>query len=115
MLRGDVWWVDFGLPRGSAPALRRLALIVSADPYNRSKLRTVTVAVITTNARLAALPGNVAVSADASGLPEDSVVNVTQVATVDRRALDERVGALPDWLMAQVDAGLARALALAHP
>jgi mRNA interferase MazF len=114
MRRGEVWWVDFGLPRGSAPALRRPALIVSADPYNRSELRTVTVAVITTNAQLAALPGNVAVPAEATDLPADSVVNVTQIATVDRRALEERIGTLPDWLTAQVDAGLGRALALAH-
>lgn len=114
MLRGEVWWVDFGLPRGSAPALRRPALIVGADPYNRSRLRTVIVAVITTNAQLAMLPGNVAVAADVTGLPDDSVVNVTQLATVDRHALEERVGALPDWLMAQADAGLARALALTH-
>jgi mRNA interferase MazF len=87
-------------------------LIVSADPYNRSDLRTVTVAVLTTNTQLAAVPGNVAVPADASELPADSVVNVTQIATIDRGVLEERVGALPDWLMAQVDAGLGRALAL---
>ncbi len=114
MLRGEIWWADFGLPRGSAPALRRPALIVSADQYNRSELNTVTVAVITTTARLAAVPGNVALASGATGLPEDSVVNVTQIATLDRHALEERIAALPDWLMAQVDAGLGRALALAH-
>jgi mRNA interferase MazF len=114
MLRGELWWADLGLPRGSAPALRRPVLIVSADQYNRSKLRTVTVAVLTGNARLAALPGNVTVPADVADLEADSVVNVTQVATVDRGALEERIGALPDWLMAQVDAGLGRALALAN-
>jgi mRNA interferase MazF len=112
MRRGEVWWADFGLPRGSAPALRRPALIVSADPYNRSQLRTVTVAVITTNARLAAVPGNVSVPADLTRLPADSVVNVTQLATVDRGALEERIDTLPDWLLAQVDSGLQRALAL---
>ncbi len=114
MLRGELWWVDLGLPRGSAPALRRPVLVVSADQYNRSKLRTVTVAVLTGNARLAALPGNVAVPADIADLEADSVVNVTQIATVNRGALEERIGALPDWLMAQVDAGLGRALALAN-
>jgi mRNA interferase MazF len=114
MLRGELWWADLGLPRCSAPALRRPVVVISADQYNRSKLRTVTVAVLTGNARLAALPGNVAVPADDAGLEADSVVNVTQVATVDRGALEERIGALPDWLMAQVDAGLGRALALAH-
>jgi len=114
MLRGQLWWADLGLPRGSAPALRRPVLIVSADHYNRSNLRIVTVAIVTTNAQLAALPGNVAVPADVADLQADSVVNVTQIATVDRLALEERIGEVPDWLMAQVDTGLARALALAH-
>jgi mRNA interferase MazF len=114
MKRGELWWADLGLPRGSAPALRRPVLIISADQYNRSKLQTVTVAVLTTNVALAALPGNVAVAAEVTGLDVDSVVNVTQIATLDRRALEEHAGSLPDWLMAQVNAGLARALGLAH-
>jgi len=82
--------------------------------YNRSNLRTVTVATVTTNEQLAALPGNVAIPADVAGLEADSVLNVTQIATVDRGALEERIGTVPDWLMAQIDTGLARALALAH-
>jgi mRNA interferase MazF len=114
MLRGELWWADLGLPRGSAPALRRPVLIVSADQYNRSNLRTITVAVLTTNLTLTALPGNTAVPAEVTGLATDSVVNVTQLATIDRGTLEERVGALPDWLMAHVDAGLERALALAR-
>jgi mRNA interferase MazF len=114
MLRGELWWADLGLPRGSAPALRRPVLLVSADRYNRSSLSTTTVVVLTGNSRLAALPGNVTVPAELGGLEADSVVNVTQIATIDRRALDERIGTLPDWLMAQVDAGLGRALALGH-
>jgi mRNA interferase MazF len=112
--RGQLWWADLGLPRGSAPALRRPVLIASADPYNRSSLRTVIVVVLTTTTQLAALPGNVVVPADVGGLPKDSVVNVTQVATIDRSTLEERIGALPDWLLAQVDAGLQRALGLSH-
>ena len=114
MVRGELWWADLGLPRGSAPAFRRPVLIVSADQYNRSNLRTVTVAVVTTNLQLAALPGNVGLPAEPTGLETDSAVNVTQIATIDRGALEERIGALPDWLMAQVDAGLGRALALAR-
>jgi mRNA interferase MazF len=89
-------------------------LIVSADHYNRSKLRTTTVVVLTTTAQLAGLPGNVTVPSDVSGLPSDSVVNVTQVATIDRAALEERIGALPEWLLEQVDAGLQRALGMTH-
>ncbi|MBM3676849.1 MAG: type II toxin-antitoxin system PemK/MazF family toxin [Actinobacteria bacterium] len=114
MRRGDVWWADLGVPRGSAPALRRPLLIISADPYNRSTLRTVTVVVLTSNVRLATMPGNVFVPADAANLESDSVVNVTQIATLDRDALDEHVGTLPDWLMEKVDGGLAKALALPH-
>ena len=114
MVRGELWWADLGLPRGSAPALRRPVLVISADRYNRSKIRTITVAVLTRNVQLAALPGNVAVPAGVADLDADSVVNVTQIATVDRGVLEERIGALPDWLMAQVDGGLGRALALAH-
>lgn len=110
--RGEVWWADLGLPRGSAPALRRPVLIISADPYNRSELSTVTVAIVSSAPHLAALPGNVAIAADVSRLPHDSVLNVTQIATIDREALEERVSSLPDWLLAQVGSGLERALGL---
>jgi mRNA interferase MazF len=112
IVRGQLWWADLGLPHGSAPALRRPVLVVSADQYNRSTLRTATVVVLTGTSRLAMLPGNVTIPADLGLLPDDSVVNVTQIATVDRLALDEEIGPLPDWLVHQVDAGLQRALGL---
>jgi mRNA interferase MazF len=115
MVRGELWWADLGLPRGSAPALRRPVLVISADQYNRSRLATVTVAVLTSNVQLAALPGNILVPADVvTDLDANSVVNVTQIATIDRTAIEERIGCLPDWLIVDVDAGLARAFALAH-
>jgi mRNA interferase MazF len=111
--RGSIWWADLGLPRGSAPALRRPVLIVSDDRFNASKLRTVTVVTLTTNRRLAAIPGNVTIPADVSGLAEESVANVTQLATVDRGVLDgDAVGGLPAWLMSKVDDGLRVALGL---
>jgi mRNA interferase MazF len=110
--RGQLWWADLGLPRGAAPALRRPVLVISADQYNRSRLRTVTVVVLTGTTRLAALPGNVTIPADLGLLAEDSIVNVTQLATLDRLALEEEIGELPDWLMAEVDVGLQRALGL---
>ena len=112
IVRGEIWWADLGLPRGSAPALRRPVLVVSDDRYNRSTLRTVTVVALTSTTRLAALPGNVAIPADVSTLDRDSVANVTQLATIDRAALEERIGALPQWVMTQVDDGLRGALAL---
>jgi mRNA interferase MazF len=87
-------------------------LIISADAYNRSNLATVTVAVVTSTMRLAALPGNVAIPSDLNLLAEDSVVNATQAATIDRAALESRIGVLPDWLQAQVDAGISKTLGL---
>lgn len=86
--------------------------MVQAAPYNRSRLRTVVVATVTTNQRLAAMPGNVFVPAGPTGLAQDSVVNVTQLASVDRADLDDRIGAMPAWLMADVERGLRRVLGL---
>lgn len=113
--RGDLWWADLGEPRGSAPAQRTPVLVVQADSYNHSRLRTAVVAVITTNQRLAAMPGNVLLPAAQSGLPQDSVVNVTQLATVSREYLQDRIGAAPPWLLTEVDRGLRRVFALTGP
>ena len=110
--RGDVWWVDFGTPRGSEPEGRRPGLVVSADFLNRSTLRTVSIAAITSNVRLALRPGNVLVPERAAGLPRESVVNVTQLLTVDKAELRERLGELPRPLLVQVDEGLKVALGL---
>lgn len=85
---------------------------MSADEYNRSAIRTVTVVAVTSNLRLAASPGNVLLPANTCGLDVDSVANVTQLATPDRSDLLEHLGTLPAWLMAHVDAGLRTALAL---
>lgn len=107
-----MWWADLGTPRGSEPGYIRPVLIVSDDRYNASKLRTATIVVLSTNTRLAALPGNVSVPSSISGLPEDSVANVTQLASIDREALTVRVGHLPDWVLEQVGDGLRLALSL---
>ncbi len=107
-----MWWADLGLPRGSAPALRRPVVVIGDNSYNNSRLRTVTVVALTTTMRLAALPGNVAVPADVSGLDRDSVANVTQDTAIDREALESYVSDLPRWVMTQIDDGLRRALSL---
>lgn len=106
MIRGEIWWADLPEPRGSEPGLRRPVLIIQANSFNRSALRTVIVAVITSNLRLAEVPGNVFLPAGSIGLPRDSVVNVSQVLTLDRSFLTEEVDKLPTPLMAEVDAGL---------
>jgi mRNA interferase MazF len=110
--RGDVCWADLGEPRGSKPAKRRPVLVIQADPYNASRLGATLVAVITSNTSLAAMPGNVFVPAVASGLPKDSVVNVTALATLDKPDLEPAVGQLPASLMHEVDRGLRRVLGL---
>lgn len=110
--RGDVCWADLGEPHGSKPAKRRPVLVIQADPYNASKLSTTLAVVITSNTGLAAMPGNVFVPAIASGLPRDSVVNVTALVTLDKADLDPAVGRLPASLMHEVDRGLRRILGL---
>lgn len=110
--RGDVCWVDFSEPKGSAPARRRPAVIVQSDRYNTSRISTVVVLPITSNTALARFPGNVFVPAAACGLPKDSVVNVSQPMIVDRLDLDETGVELPASLMEAVDVGLRRVVDL---
>lgn len=104
--RGQVWWADLPEPRGSEPAYRRPVLVIQADSFNRSEIQTVLVAAITTNMELARAPGNVLLPKRAAGLPRVSVVNVSQVMTLDRLFLGEYVGTLPPRVRASVDAGL---------
>lgn len=110
--RGEIWWADLGDPRGSEPGYRRPVLVIQADAYNRSHLATVIVLSLTTNRRLADMPGNVDIQASESGLQAVSVVNVTQMATIDKSWLEERVGALSASRMDEVTFGLATVLDL---
>lgn len=110
--RGDVCWADLREPHGSKPAKRRPVLVIQADPYNASRLNTTLAAVITSNTGLAAMPGNVFVPAIASGLPRDSVVNVSALVTLNKTDLDDAVGQLPSSLLHEVDRGLRRVLGL---
>jgi mRNA interferase MazF len=110
--RGEIWWADLPEPCHSEPGFRRPVLVIQADSFNRSQIHTVIVAVITTNLRLANAPGNVALSKRISRLPKDSVVNVSQVLTLDRAFLSKRVSALPHQLLTAIDAGLCLVLAL---
>lgn len=104
--RREIWWADLDEPRGSEPGFRRPILIVQADAFNRSRLRTVIGVVLTSNARLLDAPGNVLLPAADSGLPRDSVANVTQLVTLDEDFLAERAGRIAARVMARVEAGL---------
>src|SRR5207302_398573 len=110
--RGEVWWADLGAPRGSAPALRRPVVVVSADYLNRSEIRTVSVVTVTSNVKWAEMPGNVLVPAGTDGLDRKSVVNVTQLQTLDKTDLEDRVGRLSLPIVREIDEGLRRALEL---
>ncbi len=113
MVRGEIWWAQLPIPKGSEPGYRRPVLVVSSDSFNRSGIQTVIVAAITSNQQLSCAPGNVALNRRHSGLPRPSVINVSQLLTLDKRSLYERVKALPQTVMAEVDAGLLRVLELA--
>ena len=110
--RRDVWWAVLDEPRGAEPGFPRPILIVQADAFNRSRLKTVLAVILTSNARLVGMPGNVLLPARNTGLPSDSVANVTQIVTLDEDYLDRRAGQIPPRLMSRVDAGLRRVLAL---
>ncbi len=112
LARGEIWWADLPEPQGSEPGYRHPLLIVQNDAFNRSRLRTTIAVVLSTNVRLLDAPGNVLVPAKASGLPRDSIANVSQILTVDRAALTERVGRVSVSLIEQVAYGLRLALAL---
>jgi mRNA interferase MazF len=106
MKRGDVWWASLPEPSGSGPGSRRPYLIVSANTFNQSKINTVIAAVITANLRLAEAPGNVRLGVRGTGLSKPSVVNVSQIITIDKGFLTERVGRLSASQLAAVDDGL---------
>jgi mRNA interferase MazF len=110
--RGEIWWADLPEPRRSEPGYRRPVLVIQANSFNRSRIQTTIVAAITTNVELVEAPGNVLLPARSAGLPRDSVVNVSQLLTLDRRFLTEHAGTLPPRLQRSVDEGLRTVLQL---
>jgi len=110
--RGEIWWAELADPRGSEPGFRRPVVVVQADSFNRSQIGTVVVAAITSNLELAEAPGNVGLSRRDSKLPRNSVVNVSQILTLDRRFLAKRVSRLPGRVTEEIDAGLCLVLSL---
>jgi mRNA interferase MazF len=106
MERGEIWWADLGDPLHAEPGYRRPLLIVQTDAFNRSRIATTIAVVLTSNLRLADAPGNVLIPTAESGLPKDSVANVSQVVTVAKTQLSERVRKLPPRFMRAVTEGL---------
>ena len=112
MKRGEIWWTDIGEPSGSEPGYKRPAVIVSSDDFNATAIKTVIVAFTTTNPVRARDPANVWLTTRQSGLPESSTVNLSQLTTLDKRALSGRVARLPDEVMSRIDDGLKLVLGL---
>jgi len=106
MQRGEIWWSSLPTPGGSAPGFRRPILVIQSNEFNRSRINTVVAAVITSNLMLAAAPGNVRISARSSGLKKASVVNISQIITVDKSFLAECVGKLNTQQLRDVEDGL---------
>lgn len=105
--QGEVYWLQFGAPEGSEPAGCRPALVVQHDRFNRSSISTTVVAAVTSNLRLAAMPGNVRLRRGEAGLLRPSVVNISQLRTVDRGRLGDRVGVLGPVRLQEVLKGIA--------
>ena len=101
-----MWWTDLAEPRGSEPGYRHPVLILQADSFNRSRLRTVVGVIVSSNLGLLDAPGNVLLRGKSIGLPRDSVANLTQFVTVDRDYLGERIGRVSRKTLARVEAGL---------
>jgi len=106
MKRGDIWWATLRAPTGSGLGSRRPVLIVQSDDFNKSRINTVVVSILTSNLRLQEAPGNVFLSKRSTKLPKDSVANVSQVVTLDKSFLTERISSLSTDKMKYVDEGL---------
>jgi mRNA interferase MazF len=112
MRRGEIWWANLPLPSGSGPGLRRPVVVVQANAFNDSQISTVIVLTITSNLALSAAPGNLRISKSVSGLGRASVINVSQVLTIDRKHLSKRVKALPGGVLDDINKGLRLSLGL---
>ena len=106
MKRGEIWWATLPPPSGSGPGFRRPVLVIQSNPFNDSRISTAIIAVITSNLALADAPGNVRTAKAESGLSKHSVVNVSQILTIDKALLTDRVQPLSAELMQRVDNGL---------
>ncbi|MBK9714626.1 MAG: type II toxin-antitoxin system PemK/MazF family toxin [Kouleothrix sp.] len=106
MQRGEIWWADLPEPTGATPGYRRPVLLIQADAFLQSRIATVIAVIITSNLRIATAPGNVFLRATESGLAKDSVINVSQIVTLDKHLLDEQIGHVTATTLADVENGI---------
>jgi len=104
--QGDIFWVDLGIPGGSEPGYRHPHVVIQNNVFNESKINTVVACAITSNIKRAKAPGNILLKKGEGGLKKDSVVNISQVITVDKSDLIEKTGTLSQFRMRQVIEGI---------
>jgi len=112
MVRGEIWWASLRKPKGSEPGYRRPVLIIQSDVFNKSNINTIVCVIITSNVSLARAPGNIFLSRKESNLPRESVINVSQIVTIDRSYFTECVGTVSKHVLKQVDEGIKMVLDL---
>ena len=110
--RGEVWWANLPVPEASEPGYRHPVLIVQSNEFNQSLISTVIAAVITSNLHLSQAPGNVLLPKRMSHLPKDSVINISQLVTVDKSCFSSRLAKIPEGIMAEVEEGIRLVLAV---
>ena len=110
--RGQIWWAELAEPIASEPGYKRPVIIVQANEFNKSRINTVVVVSITSNLRLADAPGNVRLSKAKTGLNKESVANVSQIITLDKQFLVEKIGELDNSTMQELDEGMTLVLGL---
>ena len=104
--RGELWWAELDTPFGSEPGFRRPVIVMQSDAFNRSRIQTVVVVPLTSNLRLLDAPGNVLIPAATTLLDKDSVANVSQITTLDRRRLVQRIGRIAADRLRDIEAGV---------
>lgn len=104
--QGDIYWIDFGIPSGSATGYRHPHVVIQNNIFNKSRLNTLVVCALTSNLKWAKAPGNVLLKKGEGNLPKDSVVNITQLETIDKTFLAERIGALPSSRIREIINGV---------
>ncbi len=104
--QGEVWWAGLGMPTGSGPGFKRPVVVVQSDAFNRSRIATAVCVPLTSNLKWAEAPGNVLLKSRSTGLPKDSVANVSLIVTLDRSQLADRVGKLSPKMLNAVLNGI---------
>lgn len=106
IIQGEIWWAEIDEPAGSGPGFRRPVIVVQGDALNRSRIGTIVCVPLTSNLKWSGAPGNVSISAKLSGLPKDSVANVSQIIAIDRAVLTRRAGRVPRRTLELILAGI---------